>query len=149
MKLLRYGPSGREKPGMLDSAGNIRDLTSVIFQIDDRTLAPKELAKLRKLKPESLPLVKGKPRLGVPYAGISKFVAVAPQYVACVIVSNDEEKVGLWSSLCVCQRRCRHRLYCLTASQHYSLLMLDSVPGFKVAWIHDTLLFQLPCPKQL
>ena len=40
MKLLRYGPSGREKPGMLDAAGNIRDLSSAIIQIDDRTLAP-------------------------------------------------------------------------------------------------------------
>ena len=88
MKLLRYGPSGREKPGMLDTAGNIRDLAGVIFQIDDRTLAPKELAKLRKLKPESLPLVKGKPRLGVPYAGISKFVAVGLNYSDHAAESN-------------------------------------------------------------
>lgn len=88
MKLLRYGPSGREKPGMLDGAGNIRDLSGVIFQIDDRTLAPKELAKLRKLKPESLPLVKGKPRLGVPYAGISKFVAVGLNYSDHAAESN-------------------------------------------------------------
>ena len=88
MKLLRYGPSGREKPGMLDGAGNIRDLSGVILQIDDRTLAPKELAKLRKLKPESLPLVKGKPRLGVPYAGISKFVAVGLNYSDHAAESN-------------------------------------------------------------
>ena len=80
MKLLRYGPSGREKPGMLDREGNLRDLSKVIFQIDDRTLAPKELAKLRKIDPESLPKVKGTPRLGVPYAGISKFVAVGLNY---------------------------------------------------------------------
>ncbi len=80
MKLLRYGPSGREKPGMLDRQGNIRDLSGVILQIDDRTLAPKELAKLRKIKPETLPIVKGEPRLGVPYAGISKFVAVGLNY---------------------------------------------------------------------
>jgi len=88
MKLLRYGPAGREKPGMLDAAGNIRDLSGVIFQIDDRTLAPKELAKLRKVKPESLPLVKGKPRLGVPYAGISKFIAVGLNYSDHAAESN-------------------------------------------------------------
>ena len=88
MKLLRYGPSGREKPGMLDTAGNIRDLSGVILQIDDRTLAPKELAKLKKIKPESLPLVKGKPRLGVPYAGISKFVAVGLNYSDHAAESN-------------------------------------------------------------
>ena len=88
MKLLRYGPSGREKPGMLDTAGNIRDLSGVILQIDDRTLAPKELAKLKKINPESLPLVKGKPRLGVPYAGISKFVAVGLNYSDHAAESN-------------------------------------------------------------
>ncbi len=88
MKLLRYGPSGREKPGMLDAAGNIRDLSSAIIQIDDRTLAPRELAKLRKIKPESLPLVKGNPRLGVPYAGISKFVAVGLNYSDHAAESN-------------------------------------------------------------
>ena len=88
MKLLRYGPSDREKPGMLDAAGNIRDLSGVILQIDDRALAPKELAKLRKIKPESLPLVKGNPRLGVPYAGISKFVAVGLNYSDHAAESN-------------------------------------------------------------
>ena len=88
MKLLRYGPSGREKPGMLDAAGNIRDLSGVIVQIDDRTIAPRELAKLRKIKPESLPLVNGNPRLGVPYAGISKFVAVGLNYSDHAAESN-------------------------------------------------------------
>lgn len=88
MKLLRYGPSGREKPGMLDAAGNIRDLSGVIIQIDDRTLAPGELVKLRKIKPETLPLVKGNPRLGVPYAGISKFVAVGLNYSDHAAESN-------------------------------------------------------------
>ncbi len=88
MKLLRYGPSGREKPGILDAAGNIRDLSGVIIQIDDRTLAPGELVKLRKIKPETLPLVKGNPRLGVPYAGISKFVAVGLNYSDHAAESN-------------------------------------------------------------
>ena len=80
MKLLRYGPSGREKPGMLDREGRIRDLSGIVHQIDFNTLAPKELAKLGRVEPERLPLVRGNPRLGVPYAGISKFVAVGLNY---------------------------------------------------------------------
>lgn len=80
MKLLRYGPAGYEKPGILDSAGKIRDLSGVIEQIDSTNLAPRELAKLAKLKPESLPQVSGSPRLGVPYIGISKFIAIGLNY---------------------------------------------------------------------
>ena len=106
MKLLRYGPSGREKPGMLDAAGNIRDLSDVIFQIDDRTLAPKELAKLKKIDPESLPLVKGKPRLGVPCAGVSKFVAVGLNYSDHAAESNmaipAEPILFMKATTCLC-----------------------------------------------
>ncbi len=80
MKLLRYGPTGREKPGMLDSAGNIRDLSSVVSGIGWGEISPAGLKKLSKIKPESLPLVKGSPRLGVPYTGISKFVAIGLNY---------------------------------------------------------------------
>jgi 2-keto-4-pentenoate hydratase/2-oxohepta-3-ene-1,7-dioic acid hydratase in catechol pathway len=80
MKLLRYGPSGREKPGILDREGRIRDLSGTVTQIDFNTLAPRELAKLRRIEPERLPLVRGNPRLGVPYAGISKFVAIGLNY---------------------------------------------------------------------
>ena len=76
MKLLRYGPAGREKPGMLDSSGNIRDLSRVVEQIGWAEISSAGLKKLSKIKPESLPLVKGSPRLGVPYTGISKFVAI-------------------------------------------------------------------------
>ena len=76
MKLLRYGPAGYEKPGMLDAAGKIRDLSSAIDQVDSLHLAPRELKKLAQLKPESLPLVSGSPRLGVPYIGIGKFIAI-------------------------------------------------------------------------
>ncbi|MGZ9060068.1 MAG: fumarylacetoacetate hydrolase family protein, partial [Burkholderiaceae bacterium] len=75
-KLLRYGPNGYEKPGLLDAAGKIRDLSSVIHQVDSVHLAPRELKKLAQLKPESLPLVSGSPRLGVPYIGIGKFIAI-------------------------------------------------------------------------
>ncbi len=80
MKLLRYGPNGYEKPGLLDSAGKIRDLSGVVDQIDSLHLAPRELKKLAQVKPESLPLVSGSPRLGVPYIGIGKFIAIGLNY---------------------------------------------------------------------
>jgi len=80
MKLLRYGKNGYEKPGMLDHLDQIRDLSGVIDNLDAQTISPVGLKKLRAIKPESLPLVKGKPRLGVPYTGISKFVAVGLNY---------------------------------------------------------------------
>ncbi len=80
MRLLRYGAPGREKPGLADAEGNIRDLSKVITQIDDAMLAPRSLARLARVKPETLPIVRGNPRLGVPYAGVSKFVAVGLNY---------------------------------------------------------------------
>ncbi len=80
MKLLRYGKNGYEKPGMLDHLDQIRDLSGVIDNLDAQTISPAGLKKLRAINLESLPLVKGKPRLGVPYTGISKFVAVGLNY---------------------------------------------------------------------
>ena len=80
MKLLRYGKNGYEKPGLLDSADQIRDLSGVIANLDPQALSPEGLAKLRALNPESLPVVRGKPRLGVPFVGISKLVAVGLNY---------------------------------------------------------------------
>ena len=80
MKLCRYGKNGFEKPGMIDAQGNIRDLSAVVEQIDQATISPAGLAKLRKIKAETLPLVKGDPRLGVPYVGISKFIAIGLNY---------------------------------------------------------------------
>jgi len=65
---------------MLDHLDQIRDLSGVIDNLDAQTISPAGLKKLRAIKPESLPLVKGKPRLGVPYTGISKFVAVGLNY---------------------------------------------------------------------
>ena len=106
MKLLRYGPAGREKPGMLDRQGNIRDLSAVILQIDFNTLAPKELAKLRKIKPETLPIVKGNPRLGVPFAGVSKFVGVGLNYSDHAAESNmpipKEPILFMKATTCLC-----------------------------------------------
>ena len=81
MKLLRYGPSGKEKPGLLDADGNIRDLSKVVADIGWNEISPAGLKKLSKIDPKSLPLVKGSPRLGVPYTGISKFIAIGLNYV--------------------------------------------------------------------
>jgi hypothetical protein len=59
MKLLRYGAAGKEKPGMLDKDGRIRDLSAVVADITGEAIGPKGLARLKKIKPESLPLVRG------------------------------------------------------------------------------------------
>jgi len=89
MKLCRYGKNGFEKPGMIDAQGNIRELAAVVDQIDQGTISPAGLAKLRKIKAETLPLVKGEPRLGVPYVGISKFVAIGLNF------ADHAQEVGM------------------------------------------------------
>ncbi len=81
MKLVRYGPAGKEKPGLIDAGGKLRDLSRKVKDINAATLAPGELAKLRKLDTRKLPLVKGKPRLGACIATPSKFVAIGLNYV--------------------------------------------------------------------
>jgi len=80
MKLVRYGPSGREKPGMLDAQGRIRDLSKIVPDIAGDVLSPKGLAKLRKLNAEKLPLVKGKPRLGPCVGKIGNFIGIGLNY---------------------------------------------------------------------
>lgn len=80
MKLVRYGKPGKEKPGLIDAEGKLRDLSKVVDDIGPKTLAPKTLARLAKIKPEKLPLVRGKPRFGVPFAGATKFVAIGLNY---------------------------------------------------------------------
>jgi 2-keto-4-pentenoate hydratase/2-oxohepta-3-ene-1,7-dioic acid hydratase in catechol pathway len=80
MKFVRYGPRGREKPGILDPQGGIRALSGVVGEIDSALLAPRELKRLRQVDPASLPRVRGEPRLGVPYLGIGKFVAIGLNY---------------------------------------------------------------------
>ena len=81
MKLVRYGPAGREKPGLIDADGKLRDLSKKVKDIDGATLAPAVLATLAKLDPKKLPLVKGKPRLGSCVAKPSQFVAIGLNYV--------------------------------------------------------------------
>ena len=80
MKLLRYGPKGKEKPGLLDTDGKIRDLSKVIDDISPTNLTPKALAKLAKIKVSKLPVVKGNKRLGTPLTGIGNFICVGLNY---------------------------------------------------------------------
>ena len=80
MKLLRYGPPGKEKPGLLDASGKLRDLSKIIPDIGPEQLSEAALAKLRKLDTGKLPLVKGAPRIGCPVDGIGKFVAIGLNY---------------------------------------------------------------------
>jgi 2-keto-4-pentenoate hydratase/2-oxohepta-3-ene-1,7-dioic acid hydratase in catechol pathway len=81
MKLLRYGPKGREKPGILDKEGNIRDLSGVIPDITAETLAAGAIAKVKKAKIDTLPKVKGKPRIGSPVKAVGNFIAIGLNYV--------------------------------------------------------------------
>lgn len=80
MKLVRYGNPGKEKPGLIDAAGKLRDLSGVVADIGPEQLSPKGLAKLAKIKTDKLPLVRGKPRMGVPFSGATKFVAIGLNY---------------------------------------------------------------------
>ena len=80
MKLCRYGNPGQEKPALVDNAGKLRDLSKIIRDIDPAALSPDALAKLAATKSDSLPLVEGSPRLGLPVAGISKYVAIGLNY---------------------------------------------------------------------
>ncbi|AZR94141.1 2-hydroxyhepta-2,4-diene-1,7-dioate isomerase [Bordetella trematum] len=80
MKLLRYGPSGEEKPGLLDAAGVIRDLSGVWPDVGPAQLGRAALAQLAGLDPASLPVVAGQPRLGCPVAQVGKLVAIGLNY---------------------------------------------------------------------
>lgn len=80
MKLVRFGKPGKEKPGLLDAAGKLRDLSSVIADIGADQLSPAALARLRKLDPLKLPLVRAAPRIGCPVASVGKFIAIGLNY---------------------------------------------------------------------
>ena len=80
MKLVRYGPAGREKPGLIDADGVLRDLSRKVDDIDADALSPMSLSGLRKLDTRRLPVVKGRPRLGACIATPSKFVAIGLNY---------------------------------------------------------------------
>lgn len=76
MKLLRYGPAGKEKPGLLDADGAIRDLSGLVPDISDKVLLPEELARIATVDPASLPIVEGDQRLGPCVAGTGKFICI-------------------------------------------------------------------------
>jgi 2,4-didehydro-3-deoxy-L-rhamnonate hydrolase len=80
MKLCRYGDAGAEKPGLIDQAGKLRDLSGFIRDIDPQALSSEGLARLAGCDAESLPLVQGTPRFGVPWTGISKYIAIGLNY---------------------------------------------------------------------
>ena len=80
MKLLRYGPVGAEKPGMLDSRGHLRDLSAHVDDIAGVVLTPEGLDHLRSINPESLPVVTGSPRIGACVGRIGKFICVGLNY---------------------------------------------------------------------
>jgi 2-keto-4-pentenoate hydratase/2-oxohepta-3-ene-1,7-dioic acid hydratase in catechol pathway len=88
MKLLRYGPKGAEKPGLLDSEGKIRDLSGHVADITGAQLSPASLKALAAIDPATLPVVEGSPRYGVPVNGVSKFIAVGLNFADHAAESN-------------------------------------------------------------
>lgn len=80
MKLLRYGPDGQEKPGILDNTGTIRDLSAHIDDISGDTLTPEGLAKIESIDPSTLPAVDGDPRIGPCVGQIGKFICIGLNY---------------------------------------------------------------------
>ena len=88
MKLVRYGKPGKEKPGLIDADGQLRDLSTVLKDIGPEQLGDAALARIRKLKTEKRPLVKGAQRLGSPVSGVGKFIAIGLNYADHAAESN-------------------------------------------------------------
>jgi 2-keto-4-pentenoate hydratase/2-oxohepta-3-ene-1,7-dioic acid hydratase in catechol pathway len=80
MKLLRYGSPRRERPGLLDADGTIRDLSSVVAGIEGDTLLPESLEKIRRIDPKTLPVVEDTPRIGPCVGAVGKFVCAGLNY---------------------------------------------------------------------
>jgi len=80
MKLVRYGRKGREQPGLIDAQGRLRSLAGIVPDIDASVFGPAGQRALRRIDPQTLPLVAGRPRLGVPLVGISKFIGIGLNY---------------------------------------------------------------------
>ena len=91
MKLLRYGPAGQERPGLLDSSGVIRDLSSQLSDVAPSTLGPETLARIAALDASKLPAVEGQPRLGAPVNGVGKFLAIGLNFSDHAAESNMPE----------------------------------------------------------
>ena len=80
MKLVRYGTQGSEKPGLIDADGSLRDLSGHVATIGWGELSQAGMKRLAAIDPSTLPRVKGRPRLGVPFTGISKFIGIGLNY---------------------------------------------------------------------
>ena len=106
MKLCRYGKDGYEKPGVIDAQGNVRDLSSTVKKLDSTMLGPQEMKRLARVKAETLPLVRGTPRLGVPYTGISKYVAIGLNYsdhaAEAGMAVPSEPIIFMKATTCIC-----------------------------------------------
>ena len=88
MKLVRYGEAGKEKPGVLDAQGAIRDLSGIVKDIDAAALSAEGMAKIKGAKLESLPKVSGTPRLGSPIASVPKLICIGLNYADHAKESN-------------------------------------------------------------
>jgi 2-keto-4-pentenoate hydratase/2-oxohepta-3-ene-1,7-dioic acid hydratase in catechol pathway len=80
MKLLRFGPAGQEKPGIVDAQGRIRSLWPAVHDLTPEVISPEGLKVLASIDPQRLPLVERNPRIGVPVAGIRQFFAIGLNY---------------------------------------------------------------------
>ena len=105
MKLVRYGAAGREKPGLIDAEGKLRDLSGHIKDITADYLNDKALAKLARIKTDKLPLVRGKPRMGCPISQVGKVIAIGLNYADHAAESNmpipQEPVVFMKANSCV------------------------------------------------
>ncbi len=81
MKLVRFGKEGREKPGIVDEEGQIRDLSSKLKDVDGKTISANSIKLIQRVNLKKLNVVKGKPRIGVPVSNIGKIVCIGLNYV--------------------------------------------------------------------
>jgi len=88
MKLMRYGPKGQEKPALVDAQGRVRDLSGLIGDLAPKHLTPDGLAALAAIDTTKLPVVEHPGRIGVPWTGIGKFVAIGLNYSDHAAESN-------------------------------------------------------------
>jgi ureidoglycolate lyase len=106
MKLLRFGPAGEEKPGMLDDGGMIRDLSAIVDDIAGETLTPEGLDRLRAVDPRTLPEVRGETRLGPCIGRVGKFICIGLNYADHAAESNlpvpSEPVVFLKATSAIC-----------------------------------------------
>ena len=106
MKLLRYGPAGAEKPGLLDGAGVLRDLSGEVDDIAGDVLLPDSLARLGALDPATLPEVSGSPRMGPCIGRVGKFIAIGLNYSDHAAETGakapEEPVIFMKATSCIC-----------------------------------------------